>query len=76
MNNTEMLLKLKKEIEDAKIKKAQLQGKLQTFEEQLKKEFDCESLDKADEMLYDLNESIRKNEEEFENRLVEIKGVL
>ena len=41
MNNAEILIKLKKDIDESKVKKNQLQGKLQSLEEQLKEEFNC-----------------------------------
>jgi hypothetical protein len=76
MDNTEILLKLKKDIEEAKIKKAQLEGKLQTFEEQLKKEFQCDNIEQAENIITDLNQEIKVNENEFEKQIEEIKELL
>ncbi len=76
MDNTEILLKLKKDIEDAKIKKAQLEGKLQTFEEQLKKEFQCDNIEQAENIIAALNAEINQNESDFEKQIEEIKDLL
>jgi hypothetical protein len=76
MTNTETLLKLKKDIDEAKIKKAQLEGKLQTFEEQLKKEYNCSNIDEAEKIVKELETEINNNENEFEKGMNEVKGLL
>lgn len=72
MNNTELLLKLKKDIEDSKLKKAQLEGKLQIFEEQLKNDFNCD-VNKATELLSVLENEMSELEEQLTNKINKIK---
>ncbi len=76
MNNTETLLKLKKDIDESKIKKAQLEGKLQTFEEQLKKEYNYNSVEEVEKIVKEIETDIKNNEIEFEKGLNEIKELL
>lgn len=73
MDQSEKFLKLKKEIEDAKIEKATLKGRLKTSMEQLKDEFDVNSIEEAEEHLeklkkelIDVQKQIQENEEELE----------
>lgn len=75
MINADFLLKLKREIEEAKIKKAQLEGKLQTFKEQLK-EHNIDSIQQAENILVSLNQETKIYEEKFNNEISDIEEAL
>ena len=67
------LLKLKREVEQAKSAHDQAQGKLQGLMERLKKEFECTSLEMAELKVTELEEEADRLEEEITEGLVEIK---
>ena len=75
MNNTDLLLKLKQDIEEAKTKKNQLEGKLETFTEKLKTDFSS-NIDEARIKLSKLEKEIIVKEESFNTKMEEIKGLL
>lgn len=76
MNNAELIIKLKKEINEAKTKKSQIEGKLQIFTEQLKNEFGCDTLDKAKKLVSSLEKQIEKDEKELEEKINVIKELI
>jgi conjugal transfer/entry exclusion protein len=76
MNNAELIIKLKKEINESKTKKSQIEGKLQIFTEQLKNEFECDDLDKAKKLVNSLEKQIEKDEKELEEKINVIKELI
>lgn len=75
MNNAEVLIKLKKDIEESKVKKNQLQGKLQSLEEQLKEEFDC-TLKEVEEKIKELTFENEENQKELDQNIEKIREYL
>ncbi len=75
MNNAEVLIKLKKDIEESKVKKNQLQGKLQSLEEQLKEEFDC-TLKEVEEKIKELTSENEENQKELDQNIEKIREYL
>jgi len=76
MDNTELLLKLKKEIDESKLKKAQIEGKFQTLEEQLKKEYNCNTIEEAEKLIQEIQLEIANKTQEFEKGIKEIEEYL
>ena len=69
------LLEMEEKIEVAKNKKAKYEGKLSSVQEQLKKEFDCNSKDEAITLKERLDEEIQDEEKKIEKeyeKLVEV----
>lgn len=56
----DQLLKLKRQIEVDKEKKARLEGQLVSLEARLKKEFDCDSIEAAKAKVLKLDKDIQK----------------
>ena len=52
-------MKYKKQMEEAKTKKARAEGAFAKLKEQLKSEFDCESLEEAEEKLKEMKENAK-----------------
>jgi len=59
------LLKLKKQIDEAKSEVQQLKGRKEYLIQQLKKDWDCEGLEQAEKKL----DEYKKEVEELENRI-------
>lgn len=59
------LLKIKKDVEDAKTKVSQTEGQLIALKKQLKDEFDCDSLEALDELI----ENYKRNLDRLSNQL-------
>jgi len=68
------LLRLKKNIEDAKAKATELQGKYKYLQEQLKETWDCGSLEEAEKKLEEMDEEISAMDQNIEKLVNEIKG--
>jgi gas vesicle protein len=75
MNNAEILIKLKKDIDESKVKKNQLQGKLQSLEEQLKEEFNC-TLKEVEEKIKELTSENEENQKELDENIKKIREYL
>jgi hypothetical protein len=60
MGITEKLLNLKKEIEDAKIKEAEMNGELNILKTQLKNEFSIDTLEDAEKELKKIEKKLIK----------------
>ena len=73
MNNTKFLLDLKQKIEDAKIEKAQAEGKLSELMEQLNNEFNCKTIESAEEKLEEYESIIEEKQEELNEKIEELK---
>ena len=73
MTQTEELLEIKKKIDDAGIRVAQEQGKIEAANKRLKEEFDLKSVEDADELATKLSEEIEKNEELLTKGIADIK---
>lgn len=68
-NLTDKLLEMKKEIEDSKMEKERLEGKLQQLLLQLKKDFDCCDIKNAKQKLESLTNEIQTLQKELEEEI-------
>jgi len=76
MKDQQELLDLKQDIDNAKIEKAELEGKLSLLKDQLHSQFSCKSVAEAkkkegekQEKIKELEEQIEKDTEELEKEL-------
>lgn len=61
------LLRLKKDIEDAKEQASQLQGKLSVLQTRLKDEWDCDTLEQAQSKANEMEDEIDRITEKIES---------
>lgn len=73
MNIASELLEMKTKIEKAKTDKAQAEGRLEGIMEQLKDEFDCHTIEEAQEKCENLVEQANKLKTELEDQLTKVK---
>jgi len=69
----QQLLQLKKDTEQAKIKVSELTGEQTVLMKQLKKEFNCDTLEQASEKLQILSGRKRKYDERIQKAIDELK---
>jgi len=69
----EELLKMKERIESEKLKKAKLEGNLESLEKELSEKFGCESLEQAEKKLKKLEEEIQKEKAFVEESVSKLK---
>ncbi len=74
MSITAELTKLEKEIQAAKTSVNQLEGRREEILDRLKKEFQVDNLEEANELLEDLNEDVSKMEAVITKEFNELKG--
>lgn len=67
------LLDLKEEIDDAKNKVNRLEGRKEHLMQQLKEEWDCESIEEARQVLKELKEDIKDKQEQINETTDELK---
>jgi hypothetical protein len=79
--NSEKLMDMKERIEKKKSEKSRLEGKKEQLESQLKREFECDSvedakllIDKMDADIEELDEKIQSKEKEIERKYEELQG--
>jgi hypothetical protein len=79
--NSEKLMDMKDRIEKKKSEKSRLEGKKEQLESQLKREFECDSvedakllIDKMDADIEELDEKIQSKEKEIERKYEELQG--
>jgi hypothetical protein len=70
------LLDLKKEIEEAKKKQANLQGRREALLEQLQKEYGVETIDQAQKKLKQLDGQLKKKKEAIADATEELEAML
>jgi vacuolar-type H+-ATPase subunit H len=73
-NLIQTLLEKKQEIEDAKIKKANLTGRLEEYQYQLKNEFDCDNIEEASKFLEKITDEIEKESEKLQYDIKNLLG--
>ena len=71
--NQQKLLQLKEDIEDAKIKVSELTGQRSALMTQLKKDYNCKSLDEADKKSKDLQKQIDDLNSQIEQGIEELE---
>jgi len=71
--NEKQLLQLKEEIESAKTQMAELSGRQKYLREQLKKEWQCETVEEAEKKLQELITEVQKLEEKCEELFKQIQ---
>jgi len=71
--NEKQLLQLKEEIESAKTQMAELSGRQKYLREQLKKEWQCETVEEAEKKLQELITEVQKLEEKYEELFKQIQ---
>lgn len=64
--STEKLLKIKAQIDEAKDKKARIQGQISGIEQQMLSKFDVKELKAAEKKLKDMGIELDKKEKKFE----------
>jgi hypothetical protein len=67
------LLEKKQKIENAKIELAKLEGSYKTNMEQLKKEFDCSSVEEGELKLQEIENTLKQMDEEIEKGFEEVE---
>jgi phage shock protein A len=72
MADIKELTKLKEQIEEAKTKKAEAQGELNSLMARLKDEFGCKTLKSGEDLLDKMEEEINGLEETIEDGIVEL----
>ena len=72
-NMVERLMDLKKEIDQAKLEQASLQGMLNQNLKRLKTEFGCSNIDEAKELLDKLNKDKTNLESKIEKAVTELE---
>lgn len=75
MNTVDKLNNLKEQIENAKLSKAQLQGKLQSAKESLKKNFSFSELSEAEEYLEEVNKKIAAKKKKLNAKMEQLEEV-
>ena len=70
------LLDLKKEIEEAKKRQANLQGRREALLEQLQKEYGVETIDQAQKKLKQLDAQLKKKKEAIADATEELEAML
>ncbi len=73
-NLVDNLLKIKKRIDEAKTKKANLEGKIDSLLDDLKAEFDCTSFDEALKKLDSLREELEKQEQTLNQEIAKLQN--
>jgi len=69
----EDLLKMKERIESEKLKKAKLEGQLESLEKELSEKFGCESLEEAENKLKKLEDEIQSETSFIEKSVLKLK---
>ena len=67
------LLKLKQEIDEAKAKRARLEGKLSSLMDRLKGEFECKDVKTAGKLLTSLSEEMAEMESRLEEGVSQMR---
>jgi predicted nuclease with TOPRIM domain len=75
MNERE-LLQLKKDIEESKQKVSELKGEKQALMKQLKEDWNCSTLDEANEKLKEMQQKAEEMEQEIEQETMELEHKL
>lgn len=70
---SEKLLRMKKKIEDSKAEKSRLEGKKEQLENQLKTQFECETVDEAKKYLSVLEDQLEELQEQISGKEKEIE---
>jgi len=70
------LLKMKKKIDDSKIEVAQIEGSQKELFKSLKENFDCSSVEQAEEKLEELKKENDKLEKEIESEYKQLEKEL
>ena len=73
MNVTDKLLQLKAEIDEAKIKIAELNGKKESLMQDLKKNWNCTTLKQAEKKLVDLEGDVKDLSKQIEKGVAELE---
>lgn len=71
-NLSDKLMSIKKKIDEAKTRKAQLEGKLEALMSELKSKYGVSTIEEADQKIVNLGNQIQLWEEEIEKGLKEL----
>jgi len=71
--STERLLKIKEQIEDAKIKQSEITGQIKSIQEQMKQKFEVDNLEEAEKKLKEIGKELDKQEAEFATGMEELE---
>jgi len=70
--DTKSLLDLKREVENAKMRISELSGQKKMLLEQLKTQFNCESLEEAKKLIEKMSKEIEEQEKSIEKSIGEL----
>jgi len=73
MTNSEKLLKMKTKIDEAKNELSKLEGKQEQLIDSLNKDFDCKTIEDAEQKLRKTEIELDKKEKELNNGLLELE---
>ena len=68
------LMEMKKNIEDKKVKKSRYEGKLETLQEQLKKDFGCASVEEAQDKLDEMEKDLKIKRQQLSDGMEKLEG--
>ena len=75
-NDIEKLLKMKKDYEEAKLKKAKLEGQIETLLKNLKDDYNINSLEEAEEYCKNLSKNNREEEILLEKEIKQLQELV
>lgn len=73
MNQIDRLMKMKEQVSDAKAAVSRLEGKLESMYEVLENDFQCDTVDAADEKLKDTVRELDKKEDLLKKGIEELE---
>lgn len=70
------LLEIKKKIEEARTNEAKLEGQYSQLLKQLQDDFNCNTIEEAEEFLSEINGKIKEKEQSLEKGIQDLKNKL